>query len=312
MDPLERQKVPLSKRTKAHYELRYTNGLPPGTDSIDQLEKNPRLPRPPATPKRPVPELPSISERKGHWLSKYLDQVELPITHAETEKKTTNNAYIFNQLDPETEYDQIIRVYSFHHNSVFMAALGYACVFIWLTISPSGAAAIHGGKVIRRGHQRFYETQLMNFRWIYYGSGSEMTKSYVDKINNLHASVWKKAPGTFSLAWDAQSAIILLSCYESLLRKMFGAKRDVHPQLKRAWPEWGERLTGWFKSEQWDGNPSGSFGINYPRSWEELIAFAEWLIDFDMDSQRSEEDVVKGRETAEAFIHQFSDLWFPR
>jgi phosphoribulokinase len=69
----------------------------------------------------------------------------------------------------------------------------------------------------------------MNFHWIYHGSGSENTRKYVEQVNKLHALVWKRAPGTFSQAWDAQSAIILLSCYEALLRKMFGAKNDIHP-----------------------------------------------------------------------------------
>lgn len=192
-----------------------------------------------------------------------------------------------------------------------MTALGYACVFVWLTTTPAGSAAIHGGKVIRRGHQRFYETQLFNFHWVYHGSGSEKTKEYVEKINQMHAIVWKRTPGAFTQAWDAQSAIILLSSYESLLRKMFGTKNDIHPQLKKAWPEWGERLTAWFKAEPVDGVPQ-TFGINYPRNWDEIVQFGQWLIDFDMDKQRSEEDRIKGHETAEAFIHQFSDLWFPR
>lgn len=165
--------------------------------------------------------------------------------------------------------------------------------------------------MIRRGHQRFYETQLFNFHWVYHGSGSEKTKEYVEKINQMHAIVWKRTPGAFTQAWDAQSAIILLSSYESLLRKMFGTKNDIHPQLKKAWPEWGERLTAWFKAEPVDGVPQ-TFGINYPRNWDEIVQFGQWLIDFDMDKQRSEEDRIKGHETAEAFIHQFSDLWFPR
>jgi hypothetical protein len=91
-------------------------------------------------------------------------------------------------------------VHNFHRNSEFKIALRYTCVFVWLTATPGGAAAIHRGKVIRRGHQRFYETQLMNFHWIYRGSGSEDTKNSVNQINKLHALVWKRAPGTFSQA----------------------------------------------------------------------------------------------------------------
>jgi hypothetical protein len=132
----------------------------------------------------------------------------------------------------------------------------------------------------------------------------------VEQINKVHSGVWKRVPGTFSFAWEAQSAIILLSWYESYIRRTVGAKQNLHPNLKRAWPEWGERVTGHFRSEP--ANGSASFGVNYPRSWEELEDFIQWFQDFDWDSQRTEEDRRKGLETAEAFLHQFNELWFPR
>lgn len=79
MDPekgAEKSLTPLKQRDKEYYELNFSKaGLPPGTDSLDQLDKNPRLPRPPATQKRPCPPLPPTSERKGKWLEKYLDTV---------------------------------------------------------------------------------------------------------------------------------------------------------------------------------------------------------------------------------------------
>lgn len=214
------------------------------------------------------------------------------------------------QLDPRTEYDQIIRIHTFYRNTDFATALGYTAVFVWLTSTPAGAAAVHGGKVITRGHQRYYETQLFNLHWVKNGSSSDETKAHVETINKTHAAVWKRVPGAFSFAWEAQAAIILLSWYESFIRRTVGAKHPVDQVVKDAWPEWGERLTGHFRSEP--SNGSIPFGINYPRSWQEIEDFVAWFQEFDWDEQRTEEDRIKGLETSEAFIHQFCELWFPR
>ena len=141
----------------------------------------------------------------------------------------------------------------------------------------------------------------MNLHWIANGSGSDETKRYVDQINKMHAGIWSRVPGAFSFAWEAQSAIILLSWYETFIRKTVGAKEEIHPNLKRAWPEWGERLTGHFQSEP--SNGSTSFGDNYPRNWQELEDFVEWFQAFTFDEQCTEEDRIKGHETSEAFIY---------
>jgi hypothetical protein len=68
--------IPQKQRNKRYYELDLTKiGLPPGTDSYNQLVDNPRLPRPPATPKRPLPSTPPESERKDQWIAEYFDKV---------------------------------------------------------------------------------------------------------------------------------------------------------------------------------------------------------------------------------------------
>ncbi|KAK5047675.1 hypothetical protein LTR84_006340 [Exophiala bonariae] len=282
-----RDPIPVKERNKAYYQLKFTHGLPPGTDSFDQFEKNPRHPRAPATPKRELPALPPLSERHGKWISKYLDT-----------------------LDPETEYDQIIRTAMWFYGGDFQTAIGYACVFVWLVTTPAGAAAIHGRKVTVRGHQRYYETQMFNLHWVHWGSGSAETREYCEKINRTHAQVWKSVPGAFAHPWEAQAAIILLSWYEQFMRRTVGASNDMHPQVQMAWPAWGERVTGWFKAEPGDG--SLSFGINYPRDFKEVEEFCEWYCNFDFDDQRNAEDIQKTHETAESFIHQFCELWFPR
>ncbi|KAJ3539274.1 hypothetical protein NM208_g5552 [Fusarium decemcellulare] len=279
----------LSARNKEYYRIDVSTNLPPGTDTVEQFENNPRQPRPPATPKRPVPEWPQESERKGKWISKYLDQ-----------------------LDPETEYDQIIRTVNFFQGTSFAIAIGYCSTFIHLTQPPAGAAAIHhGGKAYSRRHQRFYDTQNHFLDWMWYGSGSEETKQDIERINKLHASIWKNVPGSYSHPWEGQMSVIGSAYFETYLRRLSGARnQDPHPHLAAAWPAWAERACAHFRTEPDDG--SRSYGINFPRNWEELSGFYLWFQNLPFDQYTSAEDREKGHRIAEAFVDEFSTLWFPR
>jgi hypothetical protein len=72
---------------------------------------------------------------------------------------------------------------------------------------------------------------------------------------------------------------------------------------------WGERLTSHFRTEAGDG--FRTFGLNYPRTWDEIEKFFYWFDDFPYEDQTTPEQKRKGHETAEAFIKQFCELWFP-
>ncbi|KAI8286824.1 hypothetical protein K4K56_008574 [Colletotrichum sp. SAR 10_98] len=213
----------LLERDKVYYKLDITDNLPPGTDSIEQFELSPRQPRPPPRPKRPVPEWPPEAERKGKWIWRYLDK-----------------------LDPDTEYDQIIKTAIFFMANSFAFSAGYASTFIHLVQTPAGAAAVHHtAKAYRRGHQRFFETQDYFLDWMWYGSGSDVSRKRLESVNRIHASVWKNVPGAYSHPWEGEMAIIGAAYFETYLRKLVGARRtEPHPNVQRAWPEWGERWFG--------------------------------------------------------------------
>lgn len=61
-------------KTESLYEINPTVGLPPGTDSYEQLDLKPRVPRAPPKHTRPLPEWPPLEQRKGKWMADYLDQ----------------------------------------------------------------------------------------------------------------------------------------------------------------------------------------------------------------------------------------------
>ncbi|EXF85874.1 hypothetical protein CFIO01_11965 [Colletotrichum fioriniae PJ7] len=283
------EKSVLRNRERSFYKLDLNDNLPPGTDSISQFEAHPRQPRPPAEPKRPVPEWPPEAERKGKWISAYLDQ-----------------------LDPETEYDRIIQTSTFFTGSSFAIAMGYTSTLILLTQTPAGASAVHStGKLFRRGHQRFYETQDRLLDWMWYGSASPQAFEGIERVNKIHAGVWKNAPGTFSHPWEGQMSLIGSAYFETYLRDLVGARvRDIHPKLAAAWPAWAERACAHFRSEPEDG--SRSFGVNFPRDWKELEAFHKWYRELPFDKYTSEEERLKGAVISKGVVDQFAELWFPR
>ncbi|KAF4849798.1 hypothetical protein CGCSCA4_v004233 [Colletotrichum siamense] len=279
----------LLERDKLYYKLDITDNLPPGTDSIEQFELSPRQPRLSPRPKRPVPEWPPEAERKGKWIWRYLDK-----------------------LDPDTEYDQIIKTAIFFMANSFAFSAGYASTFIHLVQTPAGAAAVHHtAKAYRRGHQRYFETQDYFLDWMWYGSGSDVSRKRLESVNRIHASVWKNVPGAYSHPWEGEMAIIGAAYFETYLRKLVGARRmEPHPNVQRAWPEWGERVCAQLRTEPLDG--SRSFGVNFPRTWEEVEGFYLWFQRIPMERYTDDETRRKAHDASEAFIRQFSVMWFPR
>lgn len=190
--------------------------------------------------------------------------------------------------------------------------MGYTSTLILLTQTPAGASAVHStGKLFRRGHQRFYETQDRLLDWMWYGSASEQAVEGIERVNKIHAGVWKNAPGTFSHPWEGQMSLIGSAYFETYLRDLVGARvRDIHPKLAAAWPAWAERACAHFRSEPEDG--SRSFGVNFPRDWKELEAFHKWYRELPFDKYTSEEERAKGAVISKGVVDQFAELWFPR
>lgn len=195
--------------------------------------------------------------------------------------------------------------------SQFGASLAYAAIIYMNSRTPAGAAAVHGGNVVREGHSRYYRTQLSELNWVFYGSTSPETAADIMRINKLHSGVWSRKPGTFSSVWEGKMTIIGISYFDTWARRVVGARcQTPHPKIRAAYPIWGEQLASHFRTEPSHG--SQSFGNNYPRDWDEVERFFNWLQDFPYENQTSPEQKRIGHESAELFIRQFCEFWFPK
>lgn len=106
-------------------------------------------------------------------------------------------------------------------------------------------------------------------------------------------------------------SVIGSAYFETYLRRLAGARnQEPHPHIAEAWPIWAERTCSHFRTEPTDG--SRSYGVNFPRNWDELEDFYKWYQELPFEEYTNSKDCQKGREIAQAFIDQFSTLWFPR
>lgn len=195
--------------------------------------------------------------------------------------------------------------------SDFATALTYAVVIIINSQSPAQATAVHGGKVVKRGHQRYYGTMRSELDWFFYRSTSPETRESIARINRIHARIWGWKIGTFASSWEGQMTIIGQSYFDTWVRRVVGARNQKpHPKVQAAYPLWGEQITACFQLDP--GGNARTMGINYPRTWSELEEFFYWLEEYPFELQTSSADRQTGHDCAESFIKQFCELWFPR
>ncbi|TDZ74791.1 hypothetical protein CTRI78_v000377 [Colletotrichum trifolii] len=274
----------LSERGNEYYALDLASNLPPGTDSPDQLITNRRQPRPPASPKRPLPEWPPEAERKGKWISAYLDKNTTKSSEPQPSSRATPSPSPSATPPPSSTSPKP---------------------------RPAPPQPTTAARSSAAGHQRFYETQDFILDCMWHGSSSAVARSRVGTVNRIHARIWRDVPGAYSSPFEGEMSLIGSAFFETMLRKLVGARRaDPHPVLAAAWPAWAERVLAHFRTEPADGG--GSFAVNFPRDFDELERFYRWFQNLPMDRFTNEEDRRKGHELAEAFTRQFCELWFPR
>lgn len=183
-------------------------------------------------------------------------------------------------------------------------------MFTQLVQTPAGADAIYHGRVMLKAHQRYYETLFFFLDWARYGANAPETVASIEKVNKLHAAAWAKVPGAGHFAWEAQMAIVCLSYFEVFVRKTVGASvKPVPKQILEAWPIWSALVTTHIKTEK--GAVLPNFGVNYPRTWQEIEDFFWWWENYPFEQHSTDVQRERGRLTSLEFQKQFCELFFP-
>lgn len=105
-------------------------------------------------------------------------------------------------------------------------------------------------------------------------------------------------------------AITVFRYFVEFIRKPVGASYETVPsQVREAWPLWFSQLTQYFATE--GGAVLPNFGVNYPRTKDEVEAFYLWWQGYLLEEFATNEQKRRAYEVVQTFQRQFIELFFP-
>lgn len=175
------------------------------------------------------------------------------------------------QLDPETDYAEIVRLHMSFQIDDFFGDWVAAQSMPRFATSPSAPAIYRGGtgKLIKTSGRRLHDTGNHAFVWAEFGIDSPETRRSMDMINALHAKYAAEYPSAFDdpdlwmyvLSWEVCGVSATLTRYLGL--------PEPDEKVKRAMAAFGARLTELFVYI--DGRTLAE-AVPVPSTYEEWVA----------------------------------------
>ncbi|HWL44302.1 MAG TPA: hypothetical protein VNQ73_15280 [Ilumatobacter sp.] len=207
------------------------------------------------------------------------------------------------ELDPETDYDEIWKLMAAYQPNEFVMNLVYTVTFPHFIVRELDALPVvraGDGKMFQRAHSRADDTTRKFQTWWANGSTSEETKKSVDGVNAMHARYAVEYPDSFAV----NDTFVYALCYEAagLHRLMLRVGRPGFSKKEQeaAARYWGN-VAVLFKL-----GGTGPSVTGFPESFEGVMAF--------MDAWEAE-DVPRhayGHAAVTALLNQFAERFFPR
>lgn len=202
-------------------------------------------------------------------------------------------------LDPEVDYDRIVKLIAEYQFNEFSFNLGYAVGFHYNVIPSEGSMAMVGTrKAATRPQSRFLDTADLLAGWMHLGSAHPETLKGVERLNRMHMHVAKSYPESFVKAEDFIYPVAMLIFQADRMRDLAGApRRPRHEQvaLHHFWREIAFHLR----------STEGPL-TEFPATYEEL---EEFIVEFE---EREREATPDGVRVSDLMIGQFNDKYFPR
>lgn len=201
-------------------------------------------------------------------------------------------------LDPETEYDEIMRLVAEHRLTAPIVNLTLLVTTAQTALPPSGSATLIGtGKMLHRGEQRFRDGSSYLLTWFTHGSSSPETRASVERLNRHHLSLGRTFPGAFGDNDEYVYTLCAVGDFLPRMREVLGLPPQS-PTLDVAWHHFLRDLALLFRGEH--GPVTG-----FP---EDMAGIRRFVADFEArDWPRTE----NGRELVEGMIEQYCERFFP-
>jgi hypothetical protein len=223
-----------------------------------------------------------LPQPRGYkWLDKYLDS-----------------------LDPDKDYEQIIRTEFNYTFSNFFFTIPYTTAFINVQQNPIGADLVTTtGKAfgINHGHARQTDGNGFFFTWMLEGVSSEVSAKSLERLNNLHMSIAKRMPpGVFEDKDDYIYALIEVTTFGQILRDVLGLP-PMSQHRRKAQCNWARAVYSHIRL------PQGMADVNdFPDTFEGMLKFREeW-------NNRPHVQNANMELTGNTLINHFCYRWFPR
>lgn len=209
-----------------------------------------------------------------------------------------------DSLDPDEDYEQIVRTEFNYTFSNFFYSIPYTTAFINVQQNPIGAdLVVTTGKAfgINHGHARQTDGNGFFFTWMLEGVSSETSQKSLERLNNLHMSIAKRMPpGVFDDKDDYIYALIEVTTFGQILRDVIGLP-PLPEHRRRAQANWAKAVYSHIITSSGPTDPS-----DFPGTFEGMLKFREeW-------NARPHPSTPNMNLTGDTLINHFCYRWFPR
>ena len=204
-----------------------------------------------------------------------------------------------DSLDPETQFDEIVKLLADYRTSPVGMNLVYMVALSGVLLPKHGQDITAAtGNTVHKAEDRTRGTSDAFFTWFSHGSNSDVTKASIARLNKYHLGMAKMFPEAFEPNEDWIYATCALGLFSTRMREQLGLK----PESKRvqiAWHHFLRNIASHLRG------PHGPI-VDFPEDFDALRRYLEAY------ENRNWPQLDLGHEIMTAVVQAFCDRWFPR
>lgn len=206
------------------------------------------------------------------------------------------------RLDPEVDYEEIWKLSTCYYVNDFMMNFLYTTGFPHFILPPHGGETVTrggSGRLITQQDKREKGTADHFWTWFEFGPSRVETQVSMDKVNKIHAAIWKRMPGNFSHIDDFIYTMCWIGADIHRLRLRIGLDGFTENQQIACHHFW-HAIAKLFVSEV------GPVVQEFPADFQGMLDYTEAYeaVEYEYSPE--------GAQAREALLEQFANRWFPK